>query len=135
MPTVGEERCWPRNKCYLIHNLNNLGAGVRSVFPRRKLGFEPSNGTQIAQRAGEGDGDLERLRKGQGAGGRGIFQDPAFLIGTKLHHMVGPSSSHTAEGAVDGALPTTGLEVVTCQTLAVSYRQGTGTAAAFEKAF
>lgn len=135
MPTVGEERCWPRNECYLIHNLNNLGADVRSVFPRRKLGFEPSNGAQIAQRAGEGDGDLGHLRKGQGAGGRGIFQDPAFLIGTNLRRMVGPSSSHAAEGAVDGALLTTGLEVVTCQTLVVSHRQGTGTAAAFEKAF
>lgn len=105
------------------------------MFPRRKPGFDPSNGAQISQLAGERVGDLRCHRSSQGAGGRGVFQDPVFLIGTNLHHTVGPSASCAAEGAVDGALPTTGSKVVTCQTLAVSHRQVTGTAAAFEKAF
>ena len=105
------------------------------MFPRRKPGFEPNNRAQIAQLVGEGDGDLGCLRKGQGAGGQGVFRDPAFLIGTNLHRMVGPSPSCAAEGAVGGVLPTTGSRAVTCQTLAGSYRQVSGTAAALEMAF
>lgn len=49
--------------------------------------------------------------------------------------MVGPFPSRAAKGAVDGTLPTIGLKTVTSQTLAGSYTQVTGTAAAFEMAF
>ena len=93
MPTMVEELCWHINKCYLIHALNYPGTAVCSMFQRRNPGFELSNTVQITQVTCRGKGDLGCYRKGQRAGGWGVFRDTAFFIGTNQFQPV-----HSAEG-------------------------------------